>query len=113
MAGIRADRRLWLTADRQRVVEDGDEEAAFLLAAPGHIIPDREIARLGLEARDGKVRYKAKRPAEDKAFKGPSEDKATRGPRAAKADASSESADASEDKEGAPSEGDAPEDKAG
>lgn len=43
-----ADRRLWLTADRTRVVEDGDPRAAFQLASPGHLIPDQEAQRLGL-----------------------------------------------------------------
>lgn len=52
---IVADRRLWLTADRSRVVEDGDPSAAFLLAAPGTEIPVDEAARLGLAEKDGKV----------------------------------------------------------
>lgn len=46
----KADRRLWLTADRNRVVEDGDAEAAFLLAgAPGVEVPDDVAERYGLK----------------------------------------------------------------
>lgn len=89
MPGIRADRKLWLTADKARVVEDGHPDAAFLLATPGYTIPIDEAARLGLEERAGRVHfptpYVAKAvqgPAEDKAVKGPTEDK--RAKRAAK-----------------------------
>ena len=57
---VRADRRLWLTKDRQRVVEDGDPEAAFLLAAKGREIPEAEARRLGL--------LKGSEPAEDKSL---------------------------------------------
>lgn len=42
------DRKLWLTADRDKVVEDGDPEAAFLLGAEGATVPDDEAERLGL-----------------------------------------------------------------
>lgn len=52
---IVADRRLWLTADKARVVEDGDPAAAFLLASPGTEIPVDEAERLGLTEKDGKV----------------------------------------------------------
>lgn len=41
-------RKLWYTADHERVVEDGDPEAAFLLGTPGKRIPDEEAERLGL-----------------------------------------------------------------
>jgi hypothetical protein len=42
------DRRLWLTADRERVVEDGDPEAASLLASRGKALPDEVARRYGL-----------------------------------------------------------------
>jgi hypothetical protein len=45
---VRADRRLWETADRSRVVEDGDPEAAFLLCIPGDEIPEEQAKRYGL-----------------------------------------------------------------
>lgn len=44
-----ADRRLYLTANRQRVVEEGDPDAAFLYAAPGHKIPAEMVEKHGLE----------------------------------------------------------------
>jgi len=54
-AGLVADRRLALTGDRARVVEDGDPEAAWLLAPPGTVIPSDEVTRLGLVLVDGKI----------------------------------------------------------
>lgn len=45
---VEARERLWLTADRSRVVADGDPEAAFLLAAPGQRIPIEDAERYGL-----------------------------------------------------------------
>lgn len=62
--GIVADRRLYLTKDTatrvdaepgQRVVEEGDADAAFLLVGPGGTIPADQVAALGLELEDGKV----------------------------------------------------------
>lgn len=52
MSGIVADRRLYLTADKARVVEEGDASAAFLLAAPGTEITPEEVKRLGLSVKD-------------------------------------------------------------
>jgi hypothetical protein len=43
-----ADRRLWLTSDRSRAVEDGDPEAAFQLVAPGQQITERDAKKYGL-----------------------------------------------------------------
>ncbi len=44
------DRRLWLTADRDHVVEDGDPAAAFLFVArAGREIPADEASRLQLK----------------------------------------------------------------
>ena len=40
--------RLWLTADRTRVVPDGHPEARFQLVAPGHSIPMTQARELGL-----------------------------------------------------------------
>jgi hypothetical protein len=45
---MRAEKRLYLTRDRSRVVEEGAADAAFLLAAQGAEIPDAEARRLGL-----------------------------------------------------------------
>ena len=40
--------RLWLTADKSRVVPDGDAAAAFLFGVPGRVIPLAEAKRFGL-----------------------------------------------------------------
>ena len=56
------DRRLWLTKDRERVVEEGDPEAAFLLASAGKEIDAETAARYGLGE-------KAAKPATNKAVK--------------------------------------------
>lgn len=71
MGNITVDRRLWLTADRERVVEDGDPEAAFLLAAPGQSIPEAQAERYGLVPK-AKTAPKAK----NKAVEAPEGDKA-------------------------------------
>jgi hypothetical protein len=55
MASLRADRRLYLAADQQTVVEDGDPRAAFLLATPGTEISEADAKRLGLSEEEGQV----------------------------------------------------------
>lgn len=55
-----ATERLFLTADRERVVTADDPDAAFLLANEGTEIPAAEVERLGLAGR------KSKTAAEDK-----------------------------------------------
>lgn len=48
---VRSDRRLWLTADRRTLVEDGDARAAFLWAAsPGAEVSEAEAGRVGYRA---------------------------------------------------------------
>lgn len=54
-APLRADRRLFLTADKSRVVEEGDTAAAFLFVAAGDGILSGEAGRYGLGLSDGKV----------------------------------------------------------
>jgi hypothetical protein len=44
----RSDRKLWLTADREHVVEDGSSEAAFLFAGEGDEITTEDAERYGL-----------------------------------------------------------------
>lgn len=44
------DRKLWLTADRDQVVEEGDSRAAFLFATPGDEVSDTDAKRYGLKA---------------------------------------------------------------
>src|SRR5215210_4354171 len=43
-----ASRRLWLTADKSRIVEDGDPAAAFLLCGAGAAVSAEDVARYGL-----------------------------------------------------------------
>lgn len=66
-----ADRKLWLTADKETVVEDGDPKAAFLLASPGDELSDDDVKRYG-------IKVKQAAPAEDKQAE-PAEDKADSG----------------------------------
>ncbi len=47
-AAVRMNRRLYLTADASRVVEDGDPDAATLLCQAGGEIPHATAARYGL-----------------------------------------------------------------
>lgn len=72
MASYIADRRLYVTADRSEVVEEGDPRAAFLLAGEGCQIGPADVAAHDLGWKDGKIiigaRAKAKQAAkpEDK-----------------------------------------------
>jgi hypothetical protein len=66
----RPDRRLWLTADGKRVVEDGDPDAAILYATPATLVPMGEAQKYGL------VPKKRAKPA-DKQLKREHEDKGT------------------------------------
>lgn len=70
------DRRLWLTADMQQVVEDGDPKAAFLLGGVGHQISDNEATRLGLKATQPQSN-KMEQPPENKGVLFPPENKRT------------------------------------
>lgn len=70
---MKLDRTLWLTSDRDRVVEDGDPEAAFLLGTAGKEIPDAEAERLGIEPASKKAQAEEKKADEpaDKAAAAP------------------------------------------
>lgn len=46
---IVADRRLYLTRDKLRVVEEGDPEMGYLFVAPGHVISDTDANKFGLD----------------------------------------------------------------
>ncbi len=50
-----ADRRLWLDAAKEKLLEDGDSSAAFQLCAAEGKIPLDEVKRLRLVLVDGKV----------------------------------------------------------
>ena len=53
--GMLSDRRLYLTADRGLVVEDGDGRAAYLFATEGFEISAGVVEQYGLSLVDGKV----------------------------------------------------------
>lgn len=61
---MKATERLWLTADKGRLVAEGDPKAAFLYAAAGDEIPDEAAERFGLI--DGALDGKRGKKAEDK-----------------------------------------------
>jgi hypothetical protein len=64
-------RRLFLTADKERVVEDGDIEARYLLVGKGGEVPMADAERYGL----------LKPKPEEKAVEEPPEDKAVEPPK--------------------------------
>lgn len=72
---MQATERLYLTADKSRVVAEGDPAGASLWAAPGDEIPDDDAARFGVV--DGAA-PKTRRGGANKERKG-GEDKAAEG----------------------------------
>lgn len=63
---------LYLTADRNRVVEGHDPAAAFLLVAPGGRLPDTEATRYGLQQRQlAAEEHPEPAPAEQEAKQAP------------------------------------------
>jgi len=67
-----SDRRLFLTADKERVVEDGDVAARFLLVGKGGELPTADAERYGLlkpKAVEGPPEDKAMPPPKNKAIK--------------------------------------------
>lgn len=65
---VTADRKLWLTADRKTVVEDGDPKAAFLFATVGKEISDEDAKRYNVGTKSkAKTEDKQAAPAENKA----------------------------------------------
>lgn len=83
MAQMQAKERLYLTADKKRLVAEGDKRAATLYAVPGDFIPDSAVALFGLV--DGALKGssagggKEKAPAPNKE-KAPGEDKSAPNP---------------------------------
>lgn len=67
---FKADRRIWLNADRSEVVEEGDADAAFLLAAEGDVLEDDVAKAHGLKAA-AKPKDKAAPAPANKAAKAP------------------------------------------
>lgn len=64
-----SEKRLYLTRDKSKVVEEGSEEAAFLLVAEGGQIPLAEAERLGLTKKPEEKA--AEKPAATKAVPRP------------------------------------------
>ena len=75
-----ADRRLYLTADKTRLVEEGDPRGAFLYCSPGLEVDEEELRRLG----GAKLEGEAKVVPEAKAIQEPPENKAIEIPPAVK-----------------------------
>jgi hypothetical protein len=53
--GLIADRRLYLAADEQTLVDEDDREAKWLLCAEGQTISQERVETLGLSVVDGRV----------------------------------------------------------
>lgn len=91
MPNIIVDRRLFLTADKDRLVEPDDPEAAFLWAGEGDEVTEEAAKAVGYTG-GKKVKAEADQPAadepeakeadapEDKAEPAPAEDKAVKKP---------------------------------
>jgi hypothetical protein len=60
---VKAEKRLWLNADRSKVVEDGDPDARFLLAAPGQEVHPSIAEKYGLKQKKAPANKKKKAPA--------------------------------------------------
>lgn len=58
-----SNRRLFWTADKERVVEEGDPSAALLYRAKGQSISEAEMKRYGIKRGAGPSENKAMEPA--------------------------------------------------
>lgn len=75
---MEAKERLYITADKKRLVAEGDPAGAFLYAAPGDTVPESAAAMFGLvegrlaaeEKRGGKGEDKSRKGGSDKDRKG-------------------------------------------
>ncbi len=72
---MRADRNLYLTADRLRVVEESDTDQRSLLVGKGCELDRASAERYGIEDEDGSLVVKGRDQAENKQAEGPGEDK--------------------------------------
>jgi len=70
------DRRLFLTADKDRLVAPDDPAAAFLWAVEGDEVSDEDAAALGYTGGVKQADAKQAAPVEDKAIDAPDADKA-------------------------------------
>jgi hypothetical protein len=84
-----SDKRLYLNADKSKVVEEDDPDASYLLVAAGGQVSDEHAKQYGLKAKE-----KAEAKAEEKAESEPAETKQVSAPPENK----SRSAEATKDK---------------
>jgi hypothetical protein len=76
-----AKERLYLTADKGRIVGHGDKRAAFLYAAPGDEIPENAAKKFGLVGGGLKASpATAPKQVSSKSKKGPADDKEQKNP---------------------------------
>jgi len=71
---MQADRNLYLTADRARVVEENDTDQRSLLVGKGCELDRAAAEEYGIEVNDGRLVVKGRDRAEDKQVE-PAEDK--------------------------------------
>lgn len=57
MPTLKADRRLYVTADRSQIVEESDVRGAWLLASEGRTIGPSDVEKYGLSMKGGRVHY--------------------------------------------------------
>jgi pyruvate/2-oxoglutarate dehydrogenase complex dihydrolipoamide acyltransferase (E2) component len=76
MAHYIADSEMWLNADRTKVLEAGDPDAAFLFATPGKRITVEDAELYGLTKLAKEENPKEVKPADNKMVSGPSATKA-------------------------------------
>ena len=50
MAGFRSDKRLYLNADKSKVVEEDDPKAAYLLVGKGGTVTEEDAKKYNLKA---------------------------------------------------------------
>lgn len=72
------DRHLYLTEDRDRVVEENDPASRFLWAAPGDVVPRSEAERLGAIKPERKTAEEAPEPEAEPKQRAPRTNKARR-----------------------------------
>lgn len=63
---FKTDKRLYVNADRSKIVDEDSPDAAFLLAAAGHTVSDEDVKRYGLKAADAPQTKQVKAPPENK-----------------------------------------------
>ena len=63
MSKVTATERLYLTADKERVVKEGDPDAAFLFVTPGKEISAEDAKRYGIKEAAKPANKEAEAPA--------------------------------------------------